>query len=112
MDHIEPTARSAIDAAAMLGALPALIQAIPPEPARRTPAGTEARLRFTAPFDMRHPRSRYQAAEGLPVGFQIVGRIWKSVAAARSTCGSAGDGTAQEPAECGRVKFVHVRQPG
>ena len=48
------------------------------DPARRTPAGTEARLRFTAPFDMsRHPTLTLpggQTAEGLPVGFQIVGR--------------------------------------
>ena len=48
------------------------------DPARRTPAGTEARLRFTAPFDMsRRPTLTLpggQTAEGLPVGFQIVGR--------------------------------------
>jgi Asp-tRNA(Asn)/Glu-tRNA(Gln) amidotransferase A subunit family amidase len=58
--------------------LRALIQASPPDPARRTTAGTEARLRFTAPFDMsRHPTLTLpggQAAEGLPVGFQIIGR--------------------------------------
>jgi amidase len=47
-------------------------------PARRTPAGTEARLRFTAPFNMSgHPTLTLpggKTAEGLPIGFQIVGR--------------------------------------
>jgi len=47
-------------------------------PARRTPAGMEARLRFTAPFNMSgHPTLTLpggKTAEGLPVGFQIVGR--------------------------------------
>jgi amidase len=47
-------------------------------PARRTAAATEARLRFTAPFDMSgHPTLTLpggKTASGLPVGFQIVGR--------------------------------------
>jgi amidase len=47
-------------------------------PARRTPAGMEARLRFTASFNMSgHPTLTMpggKTAEGLPVGFQIVGR--------------------------------------
>jgi amidase len=47
-------------------------------PARRTPAATEARFRFTAPFDMSgHPTLTLpggKTADGLPVGFQIVGR--------------------------------------
>jgi amidase len=47
-------------------------------PARRTPAALEARLRFTAPFDMSgHPTLTLPAgktADGLPVGFQIAGR--------------------------------------
>ena len=63
-----------------------LIQAIPPDPARRTPEGTEARLRFTGG----------QTAEGLPVGFQIVGRHMEEALLLRSTCVSAGDGMAHE----------------
>jgi amidase len=47
-------------------------------PARRTPALLEARLRFTAPFNMSsHPTLTLpggKTADGLPVGFQIVGR--------------------------------------
>jgi amidase len=47
-------------------------------PARRSPAAMEARLRFTAPFDMSgHPTLTLPGGEtvaGLPVGFQIVGR--------------------------------------
>jgi amidase len=47
-------------------------------PARRTPAATEARIRFTAPFDMSgHPTLTLpgnKTSDGLPVGFQIVGR--------------------------------------
>jgi amidase len=47
-------------------------------PARRTPAATEARIRLTAPFDMSgHPTLTLpggKTADGLPVGFQIVGR--------------------------------------
>jgi amidase len=47
-------------------------------PARRTAAATQARLRFTAPFDMSgHPTLTLpggKTASGLPVGFQIVGR--------------------------------------
>ena len=47
-------------------------------PARRTPASVEARLRFTAPFNMSgHPTLTLpggKTVEGLPVGFQIVGR--------------------------------------
>ena len=47
-------------------------------PARRTPALFEARLRFTAPFDMSgHPTLTLpggKTVDGLPVGFQIVGR--------------------------------------
>jgi amidase len=46
--------------------------------ARRTQAGTEARLRFTAPFDMsRHPSLTLpggKTAGGLPIGFQMIGR--------------------------------------
>src|SRR5262249_48211102 len=47
-------------------------------PAQRTPAAMEARLRFTAPFNMSgHPTLTLpggRTADGLPVGFQIVGR--------------------------------------
>jgi amidase len=47
-------------------------------PARRTPQGTQARLRFTAPFNMSgHPTLTLPGgatSSGLPVGFQIVGR--------------------------------------
>jgi amidase len=47
-------------------------------PARRTPAALQARLRFTAPFDMSgHPTLTLPGSKtngGLPVGFQIVGR--------------------------------------
>ena len=47
-------------------------------PARRTPASVEARLRFTAPFNMSgHPTLTLpggKTVDGLPVGFQIVGR--------------------------------------
>ena len=47
-------------------------------PAWRTPAASEARTRFTAPFNMSgHPTltlSGGKTADGLPVGFQIVGR--------------------------------------
>jgi amidase len=47
-------------------------------PARRTPAAIEARIRFTAPFDMSgHPTLTLpgnKTGDGLPVGFQIVGR--------------------------------------
>jgi amidase len=47
-------------------------------PARRKPAETEARLRFTAPFNMSgNPTLTLpggKTADGLPVGFQIVGR--------------------------------------
>ena len=47
-------------------------------PARRTPAATEARIRYTAPFDMSgHPTLTLpgnKTGDGLPVGFQIVGR--------------------------------------
>ena len=46
--------------------------------AGRTPAALEARLRFTAPFDMSgHPTLTLPGGKtnnGLPVGFQIVGR--------------------------------------
>ena len=46
--------------------------------AGRAPAAVEARLRFTAPFDMSgHPTLTLpggKTADGLPVGFQIVGR--------------------------------------
>jgi amidase len=46
--------------------------------AGREPAAIEARLRFTAPFDMSgHPTLTLpggQTKDGLPVGFQIVGR--------------------------------------
>jgi amidase len=46
--------------------------------AGRAPAAIEARLRFTAPFDMSgHPTLTLpggKTADGLPVGFQIVGR--------------------------------------
>jgi amidase len=46
--------------------------------AGRAPAAVEARLRFTAPFDMSgHPTLTLpggQTGEGLPVGFQIAGR--------------------------------------
>ena len=62
--------------------VPAMNRAAPKSeemtPARRTPAGTEARLRFTAPFNMTgHPTLTLpggKTADGLPVGFQIVGR--------------------------------------
>jgi amidase len=47
--------------------------------AGRTPAAIEARLRFTAPFDMSgHPTLTLPGGttnNGLPVGFQIVGRV-------------------------------------
>ena len=47
-------------------------------PARRAPAAIEARLRFTAPFNMSgHPTLTLpggKTVDGLPVGFQIVGR--------------------------------------
>ena len=47
-------------------------------PARRTPATLQARLRFTAPFNMSgHPTLTLpggKTEDGLPVGFQIVGR--------------------------------------
>ena len=47
-------------------------------PAWRTPAAGEARIRFTAPFNMSgHPTLTLpggKTADGLPVGFQIVGR--------------------------------------
>ncbi len=47
-------------------------------PAWRTPAEGEARIRFTAPFNMSgHPTLTLpggKTADGLPVGFQIVGR--------------------------------------
>jgi amidase len=46
--------------------------------AGREPAAVEARLRFTAPFDMSgHPTLTLpggKTSDGLPVGFQIVGR--------------------------------------
>ena len=46
--------------------------------AGRAPAAVEARIRFTAPFDMSgHPTLTLpggKTADGLPVGFQIVGR--------------------------------------
>jgi amidase len=46
--------------------------------AGRTPAAVEARIRFTAPFDMSERPTLTlpgcKAADGLPVGFQIVGR--------------------------------------
>jgi amidase len=46
--------------------------------ARRTPAAVEARIRFTAPFNMSgHPTLTLpggKTADGLPVGFQIVAR--------------------------------------
>jgi amidase len=46
--------------------------------AGRVPAAIEARLRFTAPFDMSgHPTLTLPGGktnDGLPVGFQIVGR--------------------------------------
>jgi amidase len=52
-------------------------------PARRTRAGTEARLRFTASFNMSgHPTLTLPGGktfEGLPVGFQIVGRHMEEV---------------------------------
>jgi amidase len=62
--------------------VPAMNRAAPKSeemtPARRTSAGTEARLRFTAPFNMTgHPTLTLpggKTADGLPVGFQIVGR--------------------------------------
>jgi amidase len=60
---------------AMNAAAPALADMTP---ARRTAAATEARLRFTAPFDMSgHPTLTLpggKTTDGLPVGFQIVGR--------------------------------------
>jgi len=60
---------------AMNAAAPALVDMTP---ARRTPAAVEARLRFTAPFDMSgHPTLTLpggKTADGLPVGFQIVAR--------------------------------------
>jgi amidase len=47
-------------------------------PARRTASATEARIRYTAPFDMSgHPTLTLpgnKTRDGLPVGFQIVGR--------------------------------------
>jgi amidase len=47
-------------------------------PARRTPEAVQARLRFTAPFNMSgHPTLTLpggKTEDGLPVGFQIVGR--------------------------------------
>jgi len=47
-------------------------------PARRTEAATEARIRFTAPFNMSgHPTLTLpgnKTGDGLPIGFQIVGR--------------------------------------
>ena len=47
-------------------------------PARRTPAAVQARIRFTAPFNMSgHPTLTLPGSKtesGLPVGFQIVGR--------------------------------------
>lgn len=47
-------------------------------PARRTPAAVQARLRFTAPFNMSgHPTLTLPGGKtesGLPVGFQLVGR--------------------------------------
>jgi amidase len=46
--------------------------------AGRTPPALEARLRFTAPFDMSgHPTLTLpggKTADGLPIGFQLVGR--------------------------------------
>lgn len=46
--------------------------------AGRAPAAVEARLRFTAPFDMSgHPTLTLPGGktdDGLPVGFQLVGR--------------------------------------
>jgi amidase len=60
---------------AMNASAPALVDMTP---ARRTPAAVEARLRFTAPFDMSgHPTLTLpggKTADGLPVGFQIVAR--------------------------------------
>jgi amidase len=57
-------------------------------PARRTAAGTEARLRFTAPFNMSgHPTLTLpggQTADGLPVGFQIVGRAMEEALVLRA----------------------------
>jgi amidase len=62
--------------------LPAMNRAAPKaeemSPARRTSGGTEARLRFTAPLNMSgHPTLTLpggKTAEGVPIGFQIVGR--------------------------------------
>ena len=48
--------------------------------AGRAPAAVEARLRFTAPFDMSgHPTLTVpggMTADGVPVGFQIVGHAF------------------------------------
>ena len=60
--------------------IPAMDRAAPTlaDVARRTPAAVEARIRFTAPFDMSgHPTLTLpggKTADGLPVGFQIVAR--------------------------------------
>ena len=65
---------------AMNIAAPRLVDAAP---ARRTPASIEARLRFTAPFNMSgHPTLTLpggKTVDGLPVGFQIVGRHMEEV---------------------------------
>jgi len=57
-------------------------------PARRTPASFEARLRFTAPFNMSgHPTLTLpggKTVDGLPVGFQIVGRHMEEVLVLRA----------------------------
>ena len=60
--------------------MPAMNRAAPTlaDVARRTPAAVEARMRFTAPFDMSgHPTLTLpggKTADGLPAGFQIVAR--------------------------------------
>jgi amidase len=57
-------------------------------PARRTPASVEARFRFTAPFNMSgHPALTLpggKTVDGLPVGFQIVGRHMEEVLVLRA----------------------------
>ncbi len=56
--------------------------------AGRTPPALEARLRFTAPFDMSgHPTLTLpggKTADGLPVGFQLVGRHMEEVLVLRA----------------------------
>jgi hypothetical protein len=95
--------------------LRALIQASPPDPARRTTAGTEARLRFTAPFDMsRHPTLTLpggQAAEGLPVGFQIIGRHMEEALLLRARHAFQQATDWHTSGQVWNSEFVDVRQP-